>query len=440
MTASADAGISGQRSLSARAIAAATVGNALEFYDFITYAFFAIQIGHAFFPTTNAFGSLMLSLATFGVGFITRPIGGIVLGGYADRVGRKPAMMLSFTMMGFAIIAIAIIPPYSVIGIAAPILAIIARMVQGFSLGGEVGPTTAYLLEAAPVKSRGLAVSWQGASQGIAATVGGTIGAVLAALMPDAALDAYGWRIAFLLGAVTLPFGLWVRSNLPETLHAAETHTVTSAAESGWGAVRESWRIIALAVGILGGGTISTYVFDYVTTYAQATLHMNAVVAFAANALGNLVTIAAVLFGGALSDRIGRRIVMIAANVIFLFTIYPMFLWIVRSHSAAVLLFASAYFGLVASFATGAFYAALAESLPKRIRGGAFATVYAVTIATFGGTTQLVITWLLHATGDPMAPAWYLLAATTVATLCTFLILESAPARMPVPAEAAFVP
>jgi len=228
--------------LARRAIMAATVGNALEFYDFITYAFFAIQIGHAFFPSHNAYGSLMLSLATFGAGFITRPIGGIVIGAYSDRVGRRAAMMLSFTLMGVAIVSLALIPSYAKIGIAAPILAVLARMVQGFSLGGEVGPTTAYLLEAAPLKGRGLAVSWQGASQGIAATTGGLVGVGLSAILAPAALDAYGWRIAFLLGAVTLPFGLWVRRGLPETLHLHEPTARVSTATTRLGLARGSAR------------------------------------------------------------------------------------------------------------------------------------------------------------------------------------------------------
>ncbi len=172
------------RSMRRRAILAATIGNALEFYDFITYGFFAIQIGHTFFPSHNGYISLMLSLATFGAGFITRPIGGIVLGTYADRVGRRPAMMLSFTLMGAAIITIALIPSYATIGIAAPILAVLARMAQGFSLGGEVGPTTAYLMESAPPNGRGFAVSWQGASQGISATVAGLVGFGLSVWMP----------------------------------------------------------------------------------------------------------------------------------------------------------------------------------------------------------------------------------------------------------------
>src|ERR1700752_3127561 len=210
-----------------RAIFGAPIGNLLEFYDFITYSFFAIQIGHTFFPPTPQSPILMLPLATFGAGFVTRPIGGIVIGAYSDRVGRKPAMILSFVMMGCAIIALAVTPSYETIGVAAPIIVIIARMIQGFSLGGEVGPTTAYLMEAASPRNRGFSVSWQPASQQIAATAGALAGVVLAKSMDGAALDSYGWRIAFLLGAVCLPFGVWMRSRLPETVHAAEVKAIS---------------------------------------------------------------------------------------------------------------------------------------------------------------------------------------------------------------------
>ncbi len=423
--------------LARRYIAAATIGNALEFYDFITYAFFSIQIGHAFFPTHNAYASLMLSLATFGAGFITRPIGGIVIGGFADRVGRKPAMMLSFSMMGVAIITIAIIPPYSMIGIAAPILAVLARMVQGFSLGGEVGPTTAYLLESAPLKSRGLAVSWQGASQGVAATIGGLVGVGLSALLPPDALDAYGWRIAFLLGAITLPFGLWIRRSLPETLHAPDPTAKASEAATRFGLVKDSRRIIILALAALAAGTIATYVFDYMTTFAQHTLHMAPGVSFWAGALGNIAAVIATLWGGWLSDRLGRRPLMIWPNLAFLIFILPGFFWIIQAHSAAVLIIGTTILGFIANLGGGAFYAAVAESLPKRIRGSTFAIVYACSIALFGGTTQLVITWLIHATGSPMAPAWYMFGATCVGQVAMMLILESAPAKVLTPEAAA---
>ncbi len=412
-----------------RFIAAATIGNALEFYDFITYAFFAIQIGRTFFPSHNAYGSLMLSLATFGAGFITRPIGGLVIGAYADRVGRKPAMLLSFTMMGLAIVTLALIPGYKTIGIAAPILAVLARMVQGFSLGGEVGPTTAYLMEAAAPEKRGLAVSWQGASQGVAATLGGLVGVGLSAVMSPAALDSYGWRIAFLLGALTLPFGLWIRAHLPETLHAPDVAAKTSEAATGLGMARENSRIIILGLAVLGSGTIGTYVFNYLTTFAQSTLHMASGVAFLGEALGNMAGVAAVLLGGWLSDRIGRRPVMIFPNLAYLILILPVFFWIVEARSGTALIVGATALGFIGALGTGAFYAALAESLPKRIRGSAFAIVYAFSIALFGGTTQLVITWLIKATGNPMAPAWYLFAATMIGQVALWLIVESSPAK-----------
>lgn len=414
-----------------RAIAAATIGNALEFYDFLTYAFFAIQIGRAFFPSSSAYGSLMASLATFGAGFVTRPIGGIIIGAYSDRVGRRSAMMLSFTLMGGAIIAMALIPPYSMIGVAAPVLAILARLVMGFSLGGEVGPTTAYLLEAAPVERRGLMVAWQGASQGIAATAGGLVGFILAALLTPAALESYGWRIAFLLGAIMVPFGLWIRHALPETLHtAAESASAVSQSATRLAAARENWRIIILGLIVLAYGTISTYVLVYMTTFAQDTLHMSSGPAFAVAVVSNLAMLIGGLYGGWLSDRIGRRPVMIWPNLAKLLITYPVFLWLVMARSPIALLTGMGFLSLIGSIATGGFYVALAESLPKSIRGGAFATIYAVSIATFGGTCQLVIRWLIHATGNPMSPAWYLLAATVIGQAAMMLIPESAPAKL----------
>jgi len=421
--------------LARRSVVAATIGNALEFYDFITYAFFSIQIGHAFFPSHDAYASLMLSLATFGAGFVTRPIGGIVIGAYSDRAGRRPAMMLSFTLMGAAIVVLALIPTYATIGIAAPILAVVARMVQGFSLGGEVGPTTAYLLEAAPLKRRGLAVSWQGASQGIAATLGGLVGVGLSTVMAPAALDAYGWRIAFLLGAATLPFGLWIRSGLPETLHLPEVKREGDAERTQFGLARDSGRILTLALFVLAAGTIGTYVFNYTTTFAQHTLHMSPTVAFLASTVGSIGGVGAGLAGGWLSDRIGRRPVMIWPGLVHFILILPIYFWITEARSALALIAGTTILGILAGAGAGAFYAAVAETLPKRIRGSAFAIVYAVSIAVFGGTTQLVITWLIQVTGSPMAPAWYLVCAGAIGLAARWLIVESAPVKTlaPVP-------
>ncbi len=416
--------------LKRRHIAAATIGNALEFYDFLTYTFFSIQIGHALFPVQSAYGSLMLSLATFGAGFVTRPVGAVIIGNYSDRVGRRPAMMLCFTLIGCAIVGMALIPTYATIGIAAPILAVIARMLQGFSLGGEIGSNTAFLLEAAPPDQRGLTVAWQGASQNLALIAGGMVGVVLTAVLPSALLDAYGWRIAFLLGAVAVPFGLWLRTNLPETLHAPEPVIAPPVVRpSRFAQACTHWRVILLGLVVLASGTISSYIFTYIVTYAQATLHMSQQAGFIAETTGNVLGIPAILFGGWLSDRYGRWPVNVWGNLAFLAMIYPIFAWIAAMRTEFALVVGMGLLGMVQIFIYGSFYAGLAESLPKSIRGSGFGTVYSVSIALFGGTTQLVVTWLIHVTGSALAPAWYLTGATALGQLALMLMAESAPAK-----------
>jgi MFS family permease len=417
--------------LTGRAIFAATIGNMLEFYDFITYAFFAIQIGHAFFPAHSAFASLMLSLATFGLGFVTRPIGAVVIGAYSDRAGRRPAMILTFTMMGCAMAALALTPSYAAIGIAAPIVAILARMVQGFSLGGEVGPTTAFLMESAVMHRRGFAVSWQPASQQIAATAGAVVGLVLSVVMSGPALDTYGFRIAFLIGAATLPLGLWLRATLPETLHLPD-EGAASADDSGsrLDLASANARLLILGLFILANGTIITYLTNYMTTYAENTLHVAADLAFATTAVSNGVGIAAALYGGWLADRFGRWPAMVWPQLAALLLTYPVFLWIVETRSAWALLGGLGVLSLVNSVPYSAFYVALVEGLPKRIRGGAFAIVYAVAIAGFGGTAQLVATWLIHVTGNALAPAWYMLFATAVGLVAMAMMRETSPTKL----------
>jgi MHS family citrate/tricarballylate:H+ symporter-like MFS transporter len=412
-----------------RSTLAVTIGNMLEFYDFITYSFFAIQIGHTFFPSDSQFGSLMASLATFGVGFVTRPIGGIVIGYYSDRAGRRPAMILSFAMMGTAIIVLALTPSYASIGVAAPVIAILARMVQGFSLGGEVGPTTAYLMESAPPGRRALAVSWQPASQEIAATAGAAVGAILTHFLPEAALDSYGWRIAFLLGAACLPFGLYLRSSLPETVDLDAAANLAKRSGERFAVIRANARIIVLGLLILAAGTITTYVGQYMTTYAEHTLHVATGLAFATSIASNAFGIIGALYGGWLADRYGRWHIMVWPQLATLLLTYPAFLWIVDTQSAWALLGGFGLLSMIGSIPYSAFYVALAEGLPQNIRGGAFATIYAVAIATFGGTAQLVVAWLTHVTGNPLAPAWYLRLAAAVGLVAMMLMRETAPEK-----------
>ncbi|WP_372482798.1 MFS transporter [Bradyrhizobium ivorense] len=413
-----------------RAAFAATIGNMLEFYDFITYSFFATEIGHTFFPAHSEYGSLMLSLATFGAGFLTRPIGGIVLGIFSDRVGRRPAMLLSFALMGGAILAIALTPAYETIGVVAPIIVIVARMVQGFALGGEVGPTTAYLIEIAAPRDRGLVVAWQPASQEIAATAGALVGVILSSTMAPEMLQSYGWRVAFLIGAVCLPFGVWMRRTLPETISHAERPAVSVESSGHVVQARRHLRVIVLAVMILASGTISTYVTQYMTTYAKTTLHVSPSLAFTVSLVSNGLQIVGALLGGWLADRLGRKPIMVWPQLVVLVLTYPAFLWIVQAPGAWSLLFGFGVLSFIGSLPFTAFYAAFTEALPQDIRGGVFATIYAVAIASFGGTAQLVVTWLLHVTGDPLAPSWYLLLAAIVGLVAMGLMPETAPVKV----------
>jgi MFS family permease len=407
-----------------RLVAAAVVGNALEFYDFTTYAYFAVHIGHAFFPGRTAFESLMLSLATFGAGFFSRPVGAVVIGSLADRVGRKPAMLLSFALMGVAILGLAVTPTYAQIGLWAPLIALGFRLLQGFALGGEVGPTTAFLIEAAPPSQRGFYGGWQGASQGVASLFGGLVGVALSAWLTPHQLDAWGWRIAFLIGAAVLPFGLVIRRSLPETRH----HSEDGRSQPDTLSLRAHLRPILLGLALVGSFTTATYVFQYMTTYVSTTLHLSSSIAFGATVVSGAVGLVFTLIGGALSDRYGRRMLVLVPRTLFLLATYPAFVLMVRRHDALTVLGAVGLMGALSSMSSGPGLILLAESLRKEVRGLILATVYAVALAVFGGTTQPIIAALIHATGDPLAPAWYMMAATAVGIGAIALMRETAPA------------
>ena len=266
-------------SLPIRKVFAVAIGNALEFYDFLTFSIFAVQIGHCFFPEEASGTALLKTLAFFGAGFGTRPIGGIVLGIYGDRAGRRPAMLLSFLLMGIAIFGLALTPSYAQIGPAAPILLLMFRLLQGFALGGEVGPSTAFLVEAAPAHRRGLYVALQSTTQSVAVAAAGIVGLVLSASLTPDQLDGWGWRVAFLLGAAIVPFGLMLRRRLPETMGPAERAALPPEKR------RISPRLIVLGMLMLVMGTVCSYVLIYMTSYAQHSLHLPPSTAFGVTAL-----------------------------------------------------------------------------------------------------------------------------------------------------------
>jgi MFS family permease len=409
--------------ISPRQVAAAVAGNALEFYDFTTYAYFAVQIGHVFFPGRTAFLSLMLSLGTFGAGFILRPIGSLVIGRFADSVGRRPAMLFSFTLMGLAILGLALTPSFASIGILAPVLVVIWRLTQGFALGGEVGPTTAFLVEAAPPHRRGFYGAWQSASQNLAQITGGLVGVTLAASLGPAGLEHWGWRVAFLLGALTLPFGLILRRSLPETLHRIEHPLTTHPQRPTVGAHA---RVIILGLALIAGATVSTYAFNFMTTFATFHLHMAAGVSLGATLTNGAFGLAGSLAGGALSDRFGRRTMMIWPRIVFLAVTWPAYWLMVRNHDAATLLGATAVLALLSNLSVAAVIVAITESLRKEIRGATVGVIYATAVAVVGGTTQPAIEALIHWTGDRLAPAWYVMAFTAIALVASLMMRESA--------------
>lgn len=411
-------------SVPARHIAAVVVGNALEFYDFLTYSFFAVYIGRAFFPSSSPTASLLASLGTFGLGFFTRPIGGLVIGRMGDRMGRKPAMILSFSLMGIAVTGLALTPSHAMIGIAAPVLVIVFRLVQGFALGGEVGPTTAFLLEAAPPERRGFYTSFQFWTQDLSILIAGLVGFALASFFNERQLQDFGWRIAFLLGAAIVPFGLMLRRSLPETFHASQS-------ESGRRiSLRPYLWVAFLGLILIASGTIGTYTDSYMTTYAIATLHMPANIAFAATVVVGLCGVAFDLPSGALSDRIGRKPMMIIFGSLLLLSIIPAFHLITHYHTTAALLGSTALVATLLSMSAGPTIIWLTESLPAAIRSSGVAIVYALAIAIFGGTTQYTVTWLIKLTGNPLAPAYYWTVAAIVGLAAMTATFESAPRKV----------
>jgi MFS family permease len=411
------------RSLSWRQALAIAVGNGLEFYDFVTYAFFATQIGRTFFPSDTPGLSLLSSLATFGVGFLTRPLGALVIGRFGDRAGRKPAMMLSLCLIGVAVTGLALTPSYASIGTLAPVLVIVFRLLQGFALGGEVGPSTAFLLEAAPPSRRGLYVSLQATSADTAVLIAGIVGVVLASTLDAAQLDAWGWRVAQLLGVCIIPFAFVLRRTLNETLTVPTVADYGSTSATGYG------RVFLLGLMMLAAATTNNYVLEYMTTYASNTLGMSAAVSFGATAMIGASGLLCDTLGGWLSDRFGRKPLMIIPWLLLIVAIYPSFWLLDQLRSRAALLTVSAVLNGIQTLSSATIIVAITESLPKRVRSGGFALIYALAISVFGGSTQFLVAWIIHVTGNPMAPAWYMLGAVTIGLIAMGRLPETAPTQ-----------
>jgi MFS transporter, MHS family, proline/betaine transporter len=406
-------------------IAAAVIGNALEWYDFIVFGFFTLIISRLFFPAESQYTSLLLATATFGVGFFMRPVGGILLGIYADRHGRKAALLAIIALMTVAIALIAFAPTYAAIGLGAPLIIVLARLLQGFSAGGEFASATAFLIESAPPGRRGFYGSWQMVGQGLSVLIGAILGIVLTRALTPEALEGWGWRIPFLFGLIIGPVGLFIRSHLSETDAFLIAGPTTMSETTG--ALAAHIKPILTCMGMVVSGTIAFYVIlVYIPTFARTELRLPLDQAFLAQAigLGFLVVLTPVF--GALSDRIGRKPIIIAAVVCDLVVTYPLFVWVSSAPSFTSLVAMQVVLCSLFGIFNGPSSTAVAEQFPTRIRSTGLAIGYNVAVMVFGGFAQFFVTWLIQATGTPIAPAFYLMFGAAVGLLSALFLTERA--------------
>jgi MHS family proline/betaine transporter-like MFS transporter len=412
---------SASRSLNTRAVVAAVIGNALEWYDFTVFGFLTVVIAQLFFPAGNDHASLLLSTATFGVAFVMRPVGGIVLGLYADRTGRKAALSLVIALMTLGILLLALAPPYSAIGIAAPMIIVLGRMLQGFSAGGEFASATALLIEAAPFSKRGFYGSWQMASQAAALLLGALVGALITRGLSPEALKSWGWRVPFMLGLIIGPIGFYIRRHLADSevfLLAQKTARRATLGE----VFKHHSRDVLCGLGAVIALTVTIYVLiSYLPTFAVRQLKLPYAQSFYAVIVGNLLLTLLSPLAGAWSDRIGRKGLSLWSLALTLVIIYPLFAWLAAEPSVSKLILVQALLSITLSGYYGPFGALIAELFPANVRSTGLSLAYNVAVMLFGGFGPFVVTWLIAITGSPLAPTYYVmggLALSIVAVAC----------------------
>lgn len=406
-----------------KGIFAVTIGNTIEYYDFIVYTFFAVMIGRQFFPVTNPLSNLLLSVATFGVGFLTRPIGAIYIGAFADRRGRRIALNLTIVLMAVGTALTAFTPGYPTLGLAAPVLLVIGRLLQGFAAGGETGTAASYMVEVAPSAERGYFGSWTNAGQGLALVFAGIIAIGLTAALPQSDLETWGWRAAFAIGLLIVPVGIYVRRHIPETVEGKSVHGSTGAVLGEL--FRAHGRTVTLGILTILGGTVSYFVATYMTSYALATLHLPPRAALFVPLAAGASVVIPTLLGGWLSDHFGRKPVLIWPRILLILAAYPAFLYLAAYPSALSLVLMTGVIMGLHSLSGGLMLVLLPELLPRAVRTTGFAFIYAFGVCVFGGSTQVVLTWLIKATGDPVSPAYYLIFANVISVLAISLLQES---------------
>ena len=386
-------------------IAAASIGNALEWFDLLIYGYFAVTISRIFFPSANESVSLLMALGTFGISYLARPVGAIFLGAYADRAGRKASLLVSIVLMMVGTFLMLIMPSYASIGIMAPICVLLARLMQGFSVGGEFGSATAFLVEHGSER-KGYFASWQWASQGLAALIASTFGVALTTLLTRSQLESWGWRTPYLFGLLIGPVGLYIRNRVaetPEFLSIKPTRTPVH------DLVVNQWDRLLLAIGAVVVSTSSNYLILYVPTYAAKSLRLPQSTGFVATLVGACILTFGAPMIGHWSDKVGRSRIMMATTLLFLVSVYPLFSFLTTHASMATLIFAVAWLSLLKTGYSGALPAFLAECFPAQTRATGMSLSYNIGVPIFGGFAPFYITWLIALTGSNMAPSFYII-------------------------------
>jgi MHS family proline/betaine transporter-like MFS transporter len=410
-----------------KAVIAAVIGNFVEWYDFTIYGYFAVVIAPLFFPTEDRLVSLMATFAVFGVAFLMRPVGALFFGSIGDRIGRRSTLSAVILIASGATFLIGLLPSYETIGILAPLLLVVARLVQGFAVGGEFGGATAFMVEYAPEGKRGLYGSWQFFTQGAALIVGLLLAAGLTAAVSEEALFSWAWRVAFLVALPMGLIGLYMRLKLEDTpaFRAVQEHHEVERAplkES----LRAHWKDLLKVVGLTWPLTGLVYLLIFAPTYLSEQLQLPLSLGFTAAGLGMASWIVVVLLAAVLSDRIGRRKpFLIASSVLAALTIVPVFM-LLQTASLPAIALALVVVGCVVGIGSGVYAAAMCEIFPTSVRYSSLSLGYSVAVSIFGGTTPLIFTSLLAATGNPISPAFYIVAAGLVGVVAALTFPETA--------------
>ena len=408
-----------------RAIVATVIGNGLEWFDFTVYSFFAVIIARLFFPTGDELSSLLLAVATFGVGFFMRPVGGIIIGIYADRVGRKAALSLTILLMAVGTTLIGIAPTYDQVGPFAPMLIVLARLLQGFSAGGEMGGATAFLTEYAPERERAYYSSWIQASIGVAVLLGAAVGTFVTSSLPPEALNSWGWRLPFLIGMLIGPVGYYIRHHLDETPTFQQTKDKTDSPLKE--VLRDYPRQTAASFSMVILWTVCTYVLlFYMPTYAVKVLKVPQSSGFVAGMVGGMAILVFAPLVGRLADRFGRRILLSGSAALIFVLAWPMYVYINQVPGLFSLLVFQLVFGVLIAGYTGPILAAFSELFPAKVLSTGLSVAYNLAVTIFGGFASFIITWLIATTGSTMAPAFYVMIAAAISFAGTLLVREPA--------------